>query len=132
MKGGWTFRYRDCGYGPAPIIPIQLLMGDHRVGLMAVVDTGATETLLEGVHLRAAGIDIFSGRPRAFQGFLGTRATAYLHRCHVLVGELEVDLEVAFSTQPLLREVLGRDILAHFVLEVRERAMELSLKPDPE
>ncbi|MEW6278061.1 MAG: hypothetical protein AB1758_05520 [Candidatus Eremiobacterota bacterium] len=57
--------------------------------------------------------------------------TAYEHQVTLEIADLAVDLEVAFSTQPLARQVLGRDVLAHCVLGLRERALELYMGLDP-
>ena len=124
----WTYPYRyDSGGSPAPLLTIGLRIGDYEADFLALVDTGAERTLLEGVHARAAGIDIFAGEALTFQGFLGARTVAYLHRVKLIIQGAEIETAVAFSTQPLARQVVGRDILAHFVLGVRERVWEFYL-----
>ena len=100
---------------------------NYKSDFLALVDTGAERSLLEGVHLRAADIDIFAGRELVFQGFLGARTVAYLHSARLRIGSTQLETEVAFSTQPLLRQVLGRDLMAYFALGLREMAMEVYL-----
>lgn len=121
-----SYRY-DSGDTLAPLLPIRLKIGEYSADFLVLVDTGAERTLLEGVHARAAGLDIFDGTPLTFQGFLGARTVAYLHRVRVVIEDIEVAAEVAFSTQPLARQVLGRDLLAFVKLGVRERASEFYL-----
>lgn len=127
-----TYPYRyDPNGNLLPLVPLRLhLAKDYVVEFLALLDTGAERTLLEGVHLRAAGMDVFEGKPLTFQGFLGARTVAYLHPARVAVANQELEIEVAFSTQPLLRPVLGRDLLAHFKLGLRERTSELYLEPE--
>jgi hypothetical protein len=47
------------------------------------------------------------------------------------LGSLRLDCELAFSTQPLLRQVLGLDVLQHlrFGLDQGSREMYLALRP---
>lgn len=127
-----TYPYRyDANGSPLPLVPIRLhLAQDYVVEFLALLDTGAERTLLEGVHLRAAGLDVFEGKPLNSQGFLGARTVAYLHPARVTLANQELDLQVAFSTQPLLRPVLGRDLLAHFKLGLRERTSELYVESE--
>ena len=46
------------------------------------------------------------------------------------IEEAEVEMALAFSTHPIRRQVLGRDVMAHLVVGLRERALELWLSPD--
>lgn len=121
-----VYRY-NAGGRLAPLLPVRLRLVGYEAEFLLLVDTGAERTLLEGVHVRAAGLDVFDGQPLAFQGFLGARTTAYLHKATLVIGDSEVETEIAFSTQPLARQVLGRDILSNFVLGLRERASEFYL-----
>jgi len=86
--------------------------------------------LLDGVCLRVADIDIFSGQPVHFQGFLGAGLTAYSHPAELLIGDLQLRMDVAFSAQPLSRQILGRDALYYLTLGLRERALELYVEPE--
>lgn len=126
----YPYRY-DAAGSLTPLLPMQLVLPpDYAAEFLALVDTGAERTLLEGIHLRAAGIDVFSGKPLTFQGFLGARTVAYLHRVQLTIGPSQIELEVAFSTQPLLRPVMGRDLMAYFGLALRERASQFFLEPE--
>jgi hypothetical protein len=113
------------------LVPICLRLPGYEADLFLVLDTGAERTLLEGTHLRAAGVDIFQGPSLALQSFSGSKTTAYVHRATIVVGELEIESEVAFSTQPLLRQILGRDLLNYLIVGLRERVGEFYLGPDP-
>ena len=112
------------------MVPLGLQIGAYVADLWTLVDTGAELSLLEGVHLRHAGVDIFSGRAMNFSGFLGAGMTAYFHPVRVTVADLQLELELPFSTGPVRREILGRDLLYYFRLELRERALEFQLAPD--
>lgn len=117
----------DAGGTLAPLLPVRLRLAGYQADFLLLVDTGAERTLLEGVHVRAAGLDVFDGPSLALQGFLGARTTAYLHKATLVIGDSEVETEIAFSTQPLARQVLGRDIQSNFQLGLRERALEFYL-----
>lgn len=110
---------------------VTLSLADYEVDMPVLIDTGAKLSLLDGVHARSAGLEIFQGRPRAFQGFLGARTVAYQHPARLRLGSLRLDCELAFSTQPLLRQVLGLDVLQHlrFGLDQRAREMFLATRP---
>ena len=97
---------------------------------LALLDTGAEQTLLDGVHLRAAGIDIFSRVQKRFQGFLGATPVAYEHLSTIVIEDLELRLPLAYSTFPIGRQVLGRDLMAHLGVALRERHMEFWLTPE--
>lgn len=125
----YPYRYDDSGV-LAPLLPVRLSLESYTADLVLLVDTGAERTLLNGTHLRAAGLDIFAGNPLNFQGFAGARMVAYLHRVRLEIGEYQLDSEIAFSTQPLLRQVMGRDLMAYFGLALRERSLEFYLAPE--
>jgi hypothetical protein len=55
-----------------------------------------------------------------FSGFLGANTTAHAHPVRLCVADWELSCELFFSTQPLPRGVLGRDLLDAFVLGIRE------------
>lgn len=127
----WTFPYRASPAGaPAPLVPVRLGIGGYVVDLLLLVDTGAQASLLDGIHVRAAGLDIFSGPPRPFFGFLGASTTAHAHRVRLQVGSVELERSVHFTPQPMMRSVLGRDLLADFRLGLRELHQELLLGPE--
>ncbi len=122
------FPYRPLGaHLPSPALPIRLKLGDHVADIVVLVDTGAERTLLDGMHVRAAGFDLFQGAEVPFYGFLGSRMTAYGHQAKMEIAGLSLDTEIAFSTQPLSRQVLGRDLLEPFILAIREGYLELYL-----
>lgn len=126
----YSYRYSPSGGAPAPLVPIRLSLGEYQVDFLALLDTGAEQTLLDGVHLRAAGIDIFSGNERRFQGFLGAGTVAYEHPSTLTIENLEVHLPIAYSSFPIGRQVMGRDLMAHFGIALREQVMEFWLTPE--
>ncbi|MBI3930146.1 MAG: hypothetical protein HY319_31710 [Armatimonadetes bacterium] len=132
MEFLWQYAYRPLPSGglPAPLLPLRLVLGDYRVDFLALLDTGAEQTLLDGIHLRAAGIDIFRGSAKRFQGFLGAGAAAYEHPSILLLEDLELGLPLAYSAFPLPRQVLGRDVMSHLTVALRERSLELFVTPE--
>ncbi len=113
-----------------PVLPIRLILRGEAIDLQVLVDTGAERTLLEGVHLRPVGIDIFRGNEVTFKGFLGSGMVAYEHPARLQVAGIELDMSIAFSTQPMSRQVLGRDVLEYLILGIREKALELYVSPE--
>jgi hypothetical protein len=123
------YRFDDRGrYGP--LVAVGLVMKKARHDMLCVLDTGAERTLLDGQHLRAAGLDMFAGQPRRVSGFLSSSVLVYEHIVRLVVQEVDLELPVLFSTQPLERAVIGRDVMAHFWLGLRERAGEIYLSED--
>jgi hypothetical protein len=66
FPSSYPYRY-DAGGTPAPLLPVRLQLGAYVADFLALVDTGAERTLLEGVHLRAANLDVFDGIPQTRQ-----------------------------------------------------------------
>jgi len=127
----WTFPYRHQAGRPAPLVPLTLRIQDFEVDVAALLDTGAELTLFDGRGLRAAGVDIFDGPSIPLQGFLGTSTVAYQHTIGVVIEDVEIVLPVCFTTYPIARQVLGRDLLSFFQVGLRERMLELYLSPEP-
>lgn len=128
----WIHPYRPSGGGrPAPLVPARVTIGLYSVDVLLLVDTGAEHTLLDGIHVRAAGGDIFTGPGMTFSGFLGASTIAHAHRIRLQIGDAELERDVHFSTQPLPRQILGRDLLDGFLRGVRELHQECYLEPEP-
>jgi hypothetical protein len=98
--------------------------------LLALLDTGAERSLLDGQFLRAENIDIFTGRPCRVGGFLGSTTVAYEHPVGLYIDDFELNMPTLFSTQPLERAVLGRDVLGGFCFGLREHLGEIYLSPE--
>ena len=123
------YRYDERGrYGP--FIGIGLILDATRHDMLCLLDTGAERSLLDGQHLRAAGLDIFAGQPRRVGGFLGSSVIVYEHSVRLAVQDVELALPVLFSSQPLERAVIGRDVLAELRFGLREHAGEIYLAED--
>jgi hypothetical protein len=120
------YRYDEYGrYGP--FLGVGLAVNGHHFDMLCLVDTGAERTLLDGQHLRIAGVDIYTGKPVKVGGFLGPSLVVYEHAVHLVVQEVEISMRILFAAQPLERVVLGRDFLGEFRFGLREGASELFL-----
>ncbi|MBM3466069.1 MAG: hypothetical protein FJX76_28605 [Armatimonadetes bacterium] len=127
----WQLPYRYDDYGRfGPFVDVGLVMNENRHDFLCLLDTGAERTLLDGQHLRAVGLDLYEGRPRRVSGFLAYSVVVYEHRVGLAICGLELDMPVLFSTQPLDRAVIGRDVMAEFRFGLRERAGEIFLSAE--
>lgn len=109
---------------------MRLQIDDFVAEFPVLVDTGAERSLFDGIHVRAAGRDIFSGNAETYHGFLGASTTAYEHRVFLQIEGVDLEVTLSFTTAPISRQVLGRDVLEHFVLGLREKHLELYLAPE--
>lgn len=124
----WQLPYRYDEHGRfGPLICIGLTTNSNRHDMLCLLDTGAERTLLDGQHLRAAGLDLFPGTRRRVSGVLASSVVVYEHRVAHAIADLELELAVLSSTQPLNRAVIGRDLLSALRLGLRERAGEIYL-----
>lgn len=126
----WTIPYRYEENFLRPLVSAGLLVDGQRFVIDCLLDTGAERTLLDGQLLRAAEIDIWAGDEVRFQGFMGAGLVCYEHNVRLAIREVEMDIPVCFSATPLIRQVLGRDVLTHFQVGLRERYLEIYLSPE--
>lgn len=119
------------GRPPCPALELTVAVGMIEFDVVALVDTGAEFSLLDGSMLRAAGIDLLAGPSQTFRGFMGARSVGHAHRAVLTAAGRAVAMEVHFSTMPLERPVLGRDFLEYFVVAVRERTQEVHVAREP-
>jgi len=96
-----------------------------------LLDTGAERTLLDGRVLHACEVDLWAGRDVELQGFMGAGVVVYEHDVRIGLKDVVIDMPICFSTGPIARQVLGRDVLALFQVGLRERYQEIYLSPEP-
>ena len=98
----------------------------------AYLDSGAGRSLFNGELTPTLGIDLFAGPEFTFQSTTGDRLTARLHSVrieHDLLGSF--DMEVAFSTAHIGRNLLGRDFFSLIQIGFRDRHLVLYVTPQP-
>lgn len=103
------------------------------VDLDAYLDSGAERSLFNGILAPLLGIDdLFGGPEIPFQSTVGAALTARLHPVrlsHPALGLL--DLEMAFSTAHINRNLLGRDFFSRAQIGFRESRLALYITAQP-
>jgi hypothetical protein len=98
----------------------------------ADLDSGADSTILQGDLCSVIGIDLHGGREKRFQTAVNrTSLVARLHRVqlvHELLGKFE--MEIAFSTEPISRNLLGLDFFNVFQIGFQDRQNRLCFEPE--
>jgi predicted aspartyl protease len=90
-----------------PALPVGLIGPRGAEDLLAIVDTGATYSFLNGKRAKSIGLDLMSGKSVALAGLSGT-LNARLHRVTLEILGSSFECEVAFSEWDIARELLGR------------------------
>jgi hypothetical protein len=96
------------------------------VDLDAHLDSGTDRSLFNGVWAPVLGIDLLAGPGMTFLPTAGGVLPARLHPvriAHALLGSF--DMEVAFSTVPIGRNLLGRDFFSLIQVGFRESRLAL-------
>jgi predicted aspartyl protease len=105
------FNYRELEQDSFfPVLDVTLIGPQGEDELIAIVDTGATYCLFSGVRAPAIGIELLSGRRVTLSGLAG-QMTAWIHSVELEILGTRFQCEVAFSEQPIPRELLGRHSL---------------------
>jgi len=78
-------------------------------------------SLFDGTIGSSLGIDLLNGREKRFQSTNGAVLSSRLHQVRLFHPALgSFDLEVAFSTSPIARNLLGRDFFRRVQIGFRE------------
>ena len=90
----------------------------------AELDSGAEATIFRGDVCSAIGLDPMGGREKTFQTVMVNRTllVARIHRVqlvHHLLGEVE--MEIAFATEDIGRNLLGLDFFNFFKIGFQDR-----------
>ncbi|MEO6239813.1 MAG: aspartyl protease family protein [Bacteroidia bacterium] len=100
------FNYKEYGIDTIrPIIPIQLIHNNQKIGYEVLVDSGADLCVFNAEIGEAIGIDIERGKRRMISGIGGKSAIMFLHTVQIKVGEQEYKIEAGF-----MPDVAGRVI----------------------
>ncbi len=84
-----------------PVIPIQLINGENRVGHLALIDSGADFCVFHGSLGETIGLVVESGRLENFSGVSGKGKplVAYFHNIRIEVGGHMFDCWAGFSRE---------------------------------
>jgi hypothetical protein len=105
-------------------LPVRISLpedSDTSVDLVAHLDTGAGRSVFDGARLSSLGLDLMAGREIRLGSVSGFALTARIHRVdlsHLNLGRFTMD--VAISTVPIQRNLLGRDFFQHIQIGFRE------------
>lgn len=103
-----------------------------RVELEATLDSGAERSLFNGRIGIALGLDVMRGPEIAFSTMAGGLLSATLHPIRLSHPELGTfELEVAFSTGEIWRNLLGRDFFDLLQVGFREHHLTFYVTPNP-
>ena len=104
---------------------------EQGVDVFAALDTGAERSIFVGELAPAIGLDLLGGRTMEFRSAAGLTVATRLHKVRFEHEVLEpMELEVAFSTGALSRNLLGRDFFELFQVGFREQWMEFYLSQE--
>lgn len=98
----------------------------------AHLDSGAERSLFDGRLAPLLGLDLLRGRELVLQSVTGMSVPTRLHRIRAKHADLgSFDLEGAFTTIPIGRNLLGRDFFALAQVGFRESRLTLYLAAQP-
>ncbi|MCP3958382.1 MAG: hypothetical protein GY719_11065 [bacterium] len=104
----------------------------NAVEIDAALDSGAERSLLNGRIGEALGIDVLRGPELSFSTMAGGLLPATLHRVRISHSDLGTfELELAFSTVEIQRNLLGRDFFDLVQIGFREHQLTFFVTPTP-
>ena len=102
------------------------------VDLEAALDSGAERSLVDGRIGAALGLDVLGGKKLTFETMGGGLLPAALHTVQLSHTKLGVfDLEIAFSSSEIRRNLLGRDFFDRVQVGFREHHLTFFVTPAP-
>jgi hypothetical protein len=117
-----------------PILPLTIRAQrqvTRSADVPAYLDSGAERSLFDGTLAGVIGLDLLSGSRLAFASTAGFSVEAMVHPVRLSHPDLgQFDLDLAFSTVPLRRNLLGRDFLHLVQIGFRERHQAFYVKPE--
>jgi hypothetical protein len=106
-----TFNLKYSYASPSPVgitVPVGLRIGDHRVRLLAKIDTGATDCIFQRVYADALGINVEAGQPLTMRTATGS-FPVFGHEVEISCFEWTFNSVVYFpAAYEIERDVLGR------------------------
>ncbi len=99
----------------------------------AFLDSGASRSIFVGDVAPMIGLNLLDGEPWEFRTNTGQPVHARIHRVEVVLGDgvPEFGLDLAFSTDTIQRNLLGRDFFRLLQIGFREAYAELFVEPVP-
>lgn len=102
------------------------------VEVEASLDTGAERSLFDGRIAVALGIDVLRGPELNFRTLAGGLLSATLHTVRLSHGDLGAfELQAAFSSGEIERNLLGRDFFDLIQIGFREHQLAFFVTPTP-
>ena len=102
------FKYRNLGQGLAfPAVNVTLVGPKGEDDLIAIIDSGATYSLFDGVRAFSIGLALMDGRRETLSALSG-QFVVWIHEVDLEILGTRFRCEVAFSEQHIPRELLGR------------------------
>lgn len=131
-----TFEYGyalDGKLGPSlRFLATSIPQPQRAIELDATLDSGAERSLFNGRIGPALGIDVLGGPELSFSTMAGGVLAARLHPIRLTHADLGTfELEVAFSTAEVRRNVLGRDFFDLVQIGFREHHLRFFVTPSP-
>lgn len=118
---------------PFPGLVLQILgPGQLALETDAFLDSGTERSLFDGWIATALGIDLLSGRQILYRSTAGREVEGRLHQVQLLHPDLgRFRMEVGFSTEPIRRNLLGRDFFNLIQIGFQERHFTFYITPTP-
>jgi predicted aspartyl protease len=129
----YTIPYRTLApwFTAFPALPVTLIGPSGRDQAIAILDTGAGYCLFNGTRAGTLGLDLMEGC-RIRLSTMGGEVAAYLHEIGMEIEGHSFQIEVAFSSGPVRRELLGRHTLFERTIRcIRESRQEIYFSPKP-
>ena len=102
------------------------------VDVEAALDSGAERSLVDGRLAAALGLDVLGGRRITFETMGGGLLPAALHEVQLTHPQLgNFELEIAFSSGEIRRNLLGRDFFDLVQIGFREHFLTFFVTPVP-
>ena len=129
-----TFAYMDLGGGPSPALQLRVGApgGEVLIDVDAYLDSGASASLFSGDILQGIDLDLLAGKLKRYHSTFGAGIEARLHLVRLSHEQLgSFVLEVGFSTEPISRNLLGRDFFDRIQIGFREHQSAFFVEPSP-
>ncbi len=128
----FEYSYDEDG-GRSPLLSLRV-SNPENPSLMAdidvAIDSGAERSLFDGQVGALLGLDVLRGPQLSFETMAGSYFPATLHRVQLSHADLGTfQLEIAFSTSEIRRNLLGRDFFDLIQIGFREHHLTFFVTP---
>lgn len=116
---------RVFGYIKRPVAEIALKANEDWQPIVVYVDSGADVTVLKRSYGELIGIAVEKGKYAEFKGVSGNKIKTYIHVVEMKIGDVEIEVKVAFAIDDTPPNLLGRiDVFNVFDLYFKSRTEE--------